>query len=109
MQCSKKRYSITSSASASSLSGTVRPSVSTVLRFDHQLELGWQHNRQIGRFSTFKNPTGVDASLVIRVTETGSVAHEAALHRERPPRVQCGNGVTSCQSRNLIDVAWRGV
>jgi hypothetical protein len=44
-------YSITSSASASSLSGTVTPSVRR-LEIDNEIEFRWLFNRNVGRFRT---------------------------------------------------------
>ena len=42
-------HSITSSATASSVGGTVRPSIERRLRVDDQLELARLHDRQVGR------------------------------------------------------------
>jgi hypothetical protein len=50
-----RAYSITSSASASNLSGISRPSAFAVLRLDHELELCRQHNRQITRLLAFED------------------------------------------------------
>jgi hypothetical protein len=47
---SERSYSITSSAIASIVGGTVRPSVLAVLEVDRQLEFCGLHDRQVGRF-----------------------------------------------------------
>src|SRR5580692_1200281 len=48
-------HSITSSAIASSVSGTERPSAFAVLRVDNELEFGRLDDGQIGRLFAFEN------------------------------------------------------
>ena len=59
MRCSKEnRYSITSSARASSIGGISRPSAFS-LEVDHQLEFRRLHDWQVGRFpSKLMSPVG---------------------------------------------------
>ena len=78
--CQGHSYSITSSASASSVGGTSRPSALAVLRLMHELEFGGLHDRQVGRLLALENPPGVDAGLAIGIGNAGSVAHQAAGH-----------------------------
>ena len=54
-------HSITSSASASSLSGTSRPSVFSGLEVDSNVELGRLHDWKIGGLLTLENPARIDA------------------------------------------------
>src|SRR5262249_29589529 len=42
---------------------------------DHQLELGWLHDWQVGWLLAFENAADVDADLTERVCHTGVVAH----------------------------------
>ena len=65
-------HSITSSARASSVGGTSRPSALAVFEIDDQLELGRLQDRQVGRLRALENAAGVDAGLAIRVRH-GSV------------------------------------
>ena len=62
MQRSKTAvYSITSSARASSVGGTVRPSMLRGLGIDDQLELGRLHDRQVRGLGALEDATGIDA------------------------------------------------
>jgi hypothetical protein len=55
----KPNYSMTSSASASGVGGTVRPSAFAVLRFMHSSNLdAWHHRKLIGLF-TFENSADI--------------------------------------------------
>ena len=56
-------HSITSSARASSASGTVEAERLGGLEIDDQLELGGLLHRQVGRLLALENPAGVDAGL----------------------------------------------
>ena len=73
-------YSITSSASASSVGGTVRPSVLAVLRLMTQLELGRLHHRKVGGLLAFENSAGIQAGLPIHVADARTIAHQTARH-----------------------------
>jgi hypothetical protein len=57
-------YSITSSAMASSVGGTVKPSAFRGLEIDDELELGRLHHWQTGRLLSFENSADTGASLV---------------------------------------------
>src|ERR1700756_3594644 len=46
---------------------------------DHQFELGWLHNRQVGRFGPVENLPGVSANLVISLAEVRPVANQTAV------------------------------
>jgi hypothetical protein len=48
------------------------------LEIDHQLEPSRLHNRQVSRFSAFKNPASVDAHLSVSIGDVCSVADQAA-------------------------------
>jgi hypothetical protein len=62
-----RRYSITSSASASSFSGIVRPSALDGLEVDDQLELGGLHDRHVCWLLALENAAHIDADLADRV------------------------------------------
>ena len=71
-------YSITSSARASSVGGSSKPSALAVLRLMHQLELGRLLHRQVGGFCAFENAGRIDAKLAIGVGEADPIAHQPA-------------------------------
>src|SRR6516165_3059440 len=45
---------------------------------DHQLEFARLHHWQFRGLGTFEDFAGVDASLAVRIDQTGSIAHQAA-------------------------------
>src|SRR5215475_9281619 len=45
---------------------------------DDKLELGGLHDRQVCRFRTLEDTTGIDTDLTIRIRQAGSVAYQAA-------------------------------
>jgi len=51
-----RAYSITSSARASSVGGTSRPSALAVLEVDHEFEFGRLLDRQVGQLRPAQNP-----------------------------------------------------
>ena len=72
-------YSITSSARASSTIGTPMPSALAVC---DQVGFGGLLDRQVGRFLAFEIPAGIDTDQMVLVGIGGSIAHQAAGHRE---------------------------
>ena len=56
---SRRYHSITSSARASSVGGTSRPSAFAVLRLIDQLELGRRLHRQVGRLLALEDAVDV--------------------------------------------------
>ena len=60
-----RTHSITSSARASSVGGTVEAEHPGGLEVDDQLELGRLHDRQVGGLGALENAAGVDADLPI--------------------------------------------
>src|SRR5262249_38068952 len=66
-------YSITSSASASILSGSWRPSVLAVLALITRSNL----DRQVSRLLTLENPSDINAGPAIRVWQAWSLAHQS--------------------------------
>ena len=56
-------YSITSSAMASSVGGTVEAERLGGLEIDDELELGRLHHRQVGRLLALENAADIDAGL----------------------------------------------
>ena len=63
-------HSITSSARASSVGGTVEAERLGGLEVDDQLELGRLHDRQVGRLLALENAAGIDAGLAICIGDT---------------------------------------
>ena len=72
------RYSITSSAMASSRGGMSRPSILGGREVNDQLELGRLLDGQVRRIGTVEDTSGIDPDLTIHIDEAGAVAHEPA-------------------------------
>ena len=66
-------YSITSSARASTVGGTSRPSAFAVLRLMTSLVLGRRLHRQIGRLLALEDAIDVAGSLTILFDQIGPV------------------------------------
>ena len=94
-------YSITSSARASSIGGTVMPSILAVCGVDHQLEPGGLHDRQVRGFSALEDAAGINADLAVCVCDVASVGHQPAYLGVLTPRICCGQSVTHCQKGQL--------
>ena len=77
---SRRSHSITSSAAASSDSGTVNAERLGGLEIDHELEFGGPHDRQVARLLAPENPPRIDAGLAIGIRLAGSIAHQTAGH-----------------------------
>ena len=60
-------HSITSSARASSVGGTVEAEHPRGLEVDDQLELGRLHDRQVRRLRALEDAAGINAYLTIRI------------------------------------------
>src|SRR5262249_42272170 len=75
------------------------------LGIDYQLELARLHDRQVGGLGTFENLAGVDAGLAVRVSQTGSVAHQAAGRGVKTQIVNRGHPIAGRQRHELITVA----
>src|SRR6516165_4787433 len=71
-------HSITSSARASSVGGTSRPSALAVCRLMTNSNLVDCKNRQLGGLRALEDLTGVDADLTPRVQNIGPIAHQQA-------------------------------
>src|SRR5262245_25144722 len=67
---------MTSSATESSVGGTVSPSI--LLSVDDQLELDRLHDRQVRRLRALEDATSIDAKLTKRIRLVRSVAHQSA-------------------------------
>ena len=66
------------------------------LEVDDKLELGRLHDREVGGFSALEDVASVDADLMKRVREVGSLAHQAANFRIGPRQVDRGDFVARC-------------
>ena len=81
--------SITSSARASSVGGTVKPSILAVSRLMTSSNLRRLHDRQVRGLRALEDAAGIDADLTIRIRNAGSVAHQPAdfgISRDRISR-----------------------
>ena len=75
---SRRLHSITSSARASSVGGTVEAEHPGGLGVDDQLELGRLHDRQVGGLRALEDAAGIDAGLTPRIRQVRSVAYQPA-------------------------------
>src|SRR5262245_54622032 len=57
------------------------------LEVDDELELSWLQHRQLSHLGTPENPPDIVASLTMRVSLPGSVAHQPADFREVAQRI----------------------
>ena len=78
-------HSITSSARASSVGGTVEAERLGGLEVDDQLELGGLLDRQVGRLLALEDPAGIDADLTIHVRT--DCFRSSSVRRPRRTRV----------------------
>src|SRR5262249_60068366 len=69
---------------------------------DHQLELGWLHDWQVGWLLAFENATEVDADLTERVCHTGVVAHWTTNRSILALPVGRGNRMTCSERCDLL-------
>ena len=75
-------HSITSSARASRVGGTVEAERLRGLQIDDQLELGRLQYRQVGGLRPLEDATGIDTDLAMHVGDAGAVAHQpTGLHK----------------------------
>src|SRR6266516_492220 len=95
-------HSITSSARASSVGGTSRPSALAVLRLITSSNFVGCSTREIGGLGAFENLADIDAHLAISLREAWCVTHQAAGRRVLAPRVDRGYCVTGGQGDDLI-------
>ena len=98
----QQRYSITSSARASSVGGTGEAKRLRGLEVDDQLELGRLNHRKVGRFLTFEDTARIDANLAIGVAQMGSVARWPPGCSKLAPIVDRGKAMACRQCDNLI-------
>src|SRR6266536_635039 len=69
---------------------------------DHQLELGWQDDRQVGRLRALEDLAGVKTGLAVRIGNAGSVAYQPAGHGELPQEVHRRQRVARRQRAKTI-------
>jgi hypothetical protein len=97
---SQRRYSITSSASASSVERNVDAERLGGFHIDGHLKFGRLHNRQIGSLLTFENTGGINAGLTVCIGNAGRVAHQTAGSDIIAQVIDRGNSMSSRQSDN---------
>src|SRR4029077_11672930 len=96
----KRRYSITSSASASSVERNVDVERLGGFHIDGHLKFGRLHNRQIGTLLTFENTGGINAGLTVCIGNAGRVAHQTAGSDIIAQVIDRGNSMSSRHSDN---------
>src|SRR5262249_29106492 len=72
------------------------------LEVDNECGLARLHDRKIGWFLAFENASGIDASLVVRIAEAGTVAHQAASQGILTVWEDRGQRVAGRQRRELF-------
>src|SRR5262245_51151285 len=75
------------------------------LQVDHELELGWLDNGQIGGLLALKNPTGVEGGLTISIRETRPITSQATGRGKLTSFIDRRNGMARCQRNDLIALA----
>ena len=91
-------HSITSSAVASSLSGTVRPRFSRSGGF--QLELARLNDGQVSRLGTLEDAASIDADLPVRLGDIASIGQQPANVGKFTVRIDRGNRVRIASKDN---------
>ena len=85
-----RRYSITSSARASSDGGTVEAERLGSLEVDHQFVLGRRLHRQVGGLLALEDAIDVAGGLPVLVDVIGPIGDQAAVSNEEPSGIDCG-------------------
>src|SRR2546423_15085539 len=86
-------HSITSSARASSVVGTSRPSALAVPTLTDEFELRGLQDWEVCWLFALENPARINAGFAISVCNVGSVAQETASRDELTIMIDCRNGV----------------
>ena len=86
-------HSITSSALASKVGGTVRPSALAVAKIDDKLEFGRGLNRHVGRLFAFENAVDIKGRAPALVGNIDAVTHQAAVGDEVSEWVERRNAI----------------
>ena len=99
-------HSITSSARASSVGGTVRPSILAVSALMTSSNFDRLHDRQVRGLGALEDATGIDADLTIRIRHARSVAHQPADFGKLTPRIYRGDRVARRQVEPIGRAGW---
>jgi hypothetical protein len=103
MQPSKdRRYSITSSAIASTPGG-FEMDRRRGPEIDDELEFCRSQHRQIGRLLALENPAGIDTGLTVHVGNAASITQQPTSGGELTPLVDRGQGVADGQCGEPLD------
>jgi hypothetical protein len=98
-------YSITSSALACSVKGTVSPSALAVLRLMTSSNfVGWRTGRSAG-LAPLRTTADVHSGLAIGIRNAGAIAHQAADGGELAPLVDRGNRMARRQRDEFLALA----
>src|SRR6202035_4363192 len=73
---------------------------------EHQIELSWLHNWQVGRLFAFENPADVNCGTAIGIGQTRSIAHQPAGDSVFPQTVDGRNAISHCQRHPPISLAF---
>ena len=95
-------HSITSSASASSLSGTVSPSRLGGRQVDDEVELRGLHNWQIARLFALQYSTGIAPRQAVCICDATAVGHEPTGKGKLPPFIDCWYGMARRKRNQLL-------
>ena len=90
-----RTYSITSSARASSVGGTLRPERLGGLEVDHQFEFGRGLHRQVSGLLAFKDAINVTSSLPVWINRVWPITDQATVgdvraETDRLPAIDVG-------------------
>src|SRR5262249_7606060 len=72
------------------------------LEVNDKLKLGRLHDWQVGRLLALENPAGIDAGLVIRIGDVGSITHQTAGHCALAPLLDRWDRMTRHQLHDRI-------
>src|SRR5262249_57446570 len=94
--------SITSSASASSVGGTSRPSAFAVLRSIVSSYLVGCLYRQVGRLLALEDAVDVSGGVPVLVKQIGPIRNQAAAIDHGSPEVNCRQSMPCREPRNQL-------
>jgi hypothetical protein len=72
------------------------------LEIDHQLELGWPQEGQVGGLFTLENPGRVDPNLAVNFVNAWPLARQSARFDKLTPRINGWQRVSPCERNESI-------
>ena len=97
-------YSITSSASASSVGRDVEAERLGGLEVDDEIELGGPYDGEVGGLLALENVSRIDAGLTIGIRIAGPVTEQATGHDGVAGGIACRQRMASRQRDELLPV-----